>query len=53
MVYASSHQGYSNSASYGNGGAGGTATSLYVIKMNPVCCGSFSRGQRCGGCPGR
>ncbi|HLC91114.1 MAG TPA: hypothetical protein VJI15_05070 [Candidatus Nanoarchaeia archaeon] len=50
MVY------YSSSMPKYQGSAGGSSTyagsSAYVVKSNSVCCGSFSRGQRCRGCPG-
>ncbi|MBS3166147.1 hypothetical protein J4444_03405 [Candidatus Woesearchaeota archaeon] len=51
MVSYSSNASYlsNNSSSYSSSGP---SSSLYAIKKNPHCCGSFSRGQRCMGCPG-
>ncbi|HIH12836.1 TPA: hypothetical protein HA242_03880 [Candidatus Woesearchaeota archaeon] len=58
MVYYSSaagNIGYSTTtpANYSSGAKIYSTPTVYTMKKNPVCCGSFSRGQRCVGCPGR
>ena len=53
MVSYSSNTGYSSGALVGYSNSSSSSSSLYAVKKNPHCCGSFSRGQRCMGCPGR
>ncbi|MEK6900862.1 MAG: hypothetical protein AABX37_00805 [Nanoarchaeota archaeon] len=49
--YASpSSSGYAGSSSSSHSSS--SSSSIYTIKVKFICCGSFSRGQRCTGCPG-
>ncbi|MBS3124209.1 hypothetical protein J4437_06280 [Candidatus Woesearchaeota archaeon] len=50
VSYQSSSSGYISSSS--NKSYSTNTSGAYTVKSNSSCCGSFSRGQRCMGCPG-
>ena len=54
MTYTTIQSGYSVKKPYSISSIASSyssSSSVYSIKPSTFCCGSFSRGQRCMGCP--